>query len=75
MQHQTQQPVGQEVSQDALRGGGAAPPVGQQGADGVVERVRAAAPQLHVGHRRLPPMKQRLVEEQQVSADPEGHRR
>ena len=51
--------------------------MGQQGTDGVVERVcapvsgRVVRPQLHIGYRRFPPMKQGLVEQEEMSADPE----
>ena len=57
--------------------------MGEQRTDGVVERVcgpaprRVVRPQLNIGHRRLPPVQQRFVEQEEMSADPErdGRRR
>lgn len=77
MQSKSHEPVGDKVSQDALRGWRTAPEVCQQCNDGVLRRVTAAVPgvglQLDVGFRRSPSVEKRLVEEEQVSAYPEGH--
>lgn len=78
VQCNAQHPVGQEVPQDALRGRGASCEKWKQSKNGVLWRVLAPifglCPQLHTGVGGLPSMQEGLVEEQQMSTDPEGHR-
>lgn len=79
MQSKAQYPVWEEVTQDALSGWRAGLKMWQQGEDGVLRCVHEAVfgirLQLHVGAARFPSMQEWLIEEEEVSTYPEGHRR
>lgn len=79
MQSKAQYPVWEEITQDALSGGRTGFKMWQQCKDGVLRCVHEAvfgiSLQLHIGVGGLPSVKKRLVEEEEVSAYPEGHRR
>lgn len=79
MESKAQYPVREEVTQDALSGGRAGFKMWQQGDDGVQRCVPGAVfgirLQLHIGAGGFPSMQEWLIEEEEVSAYPEGHRR
>lgn len=79
MQCEAHHPVRQEVPQDALCGCRTAGEVRQQSDDWVLRRVHASISgmslKLHAGVGCLPSMKQRFVEQEQMSTYPEGHGR
>lgn len=79
MQCEAQHPVREEVSQYALCSGRTSFKVWQQCNDGVLRCMLASISgmclQLYVGRRCFPSMKKWLVEEEEMSAYPEGHRR